>query len=74
MNFLKEGLFLLILVQAFSIISCNYKFPDKEYAVVPVGPLDYFDDVDCGTVEEFQRGLYYDGTPCESVSLCIFVG
>ena len=48
----------------------KWRYPDKEYAIVPVEENEFFDDVNCTdeSDKDFQKGLYYDGTPCEMVS------
>ena len=69
-------LILILVTGVLKAVTGNYKTPDKEYAVVKVGPNEFFDDVDCSALKNvtfiFERELYYDGTPCEQVYYIVF--
>ena len=67
---------LLPLLVGFGILSLASGFYlnyDKEYAILKVDDdhFEYFDYVDCSSLDDslYTTGLYYEGTPCENVSL-----
>ena len=55
--------FLLILVA-----DGKYKFPDKEFAIIPIMEGEYYEDVNCSKQLKYTRETYYEGTACEFVS------
>lgn len=63
--------FATILALLTALACANYRNPDKEYSIVKIGAKEFFDDVDCSDVKgrTFERGLYYDGTACDKVTL-----
>ena len=46
----------------------KYKFPDKEFAIIPIMEGEYYEDVNCSKQLKYTRETYYEGTACEFVS------
>ena len=57
----------------FLVVHGKYKFPDKEFAIIPIMEGEYYEDVNCSKQLKYTRETYYEGTACEFVKSHFFI-